>query len=195
MAGSADLETRGLVDQARGGDAEAFTALVRAHARNVLRICRRMLADEREAEECAQDAFLRAWGHLGRFEDRSGFSTWIHRIAVNEALQRLRRRRGAEVSIDDEREGSHLLARVEDWTTRPEYQLEQREVRRFLVERLAALPDPVRVAVVLRDVEGYSNQEVADALGVSLEAAKARVHRGRMRLHAEAQAWFRERRG
>ena len=195
MAGSSDLETPELVAQARAGDTAAFTALVRTHEHRVLAICRRMLADQREAEECAQDAFVQAWRHLDRFQDRARFSTWIHRIAINEALQRLRRRRSTEVSIDDTSSGESMLARVEDWTSRPEEQLHQQELRRFLAERLAHLPDPVRVAVVLRDVEGYSNQEVAELLEVSLEAAKARIHRGRMRLRADAQTWFRERSG
>jgi RNA polymerase sigma-70 factor, ECF subfamily len=195
MAGSSDLDTPVLVEQARAGDTAAFTALVRLHEQRVLGICRRMLADQREAEECAQDAFVQAWRHLDRFQDRARFSTWIHRIAVNEALQRLRRRRHAEVSIDDPSGGASVLARVEDWTSRPEAQLDQLELRRVLAERLTLLPDPVRAAVVLRDVEGYSNQEVAELLEVSLEAAKARIHRGRMRIRADLQAWFGDRRG
>jgi len=194
MAGSSDQETPALVELARAGDTTAFTVLVRAHERRVLALCRRMLADEREAEECAQDAFAQAWRHLDRFEDRARFSTWIHRIAVNEALQRLRRRRPAEVSLDGTAGGDRGLARVEDWTSRPERRLDQEELRRFLAQRLAQLPDSVRAAVVLRDVEGYSNQEVAELLGVTVEAAKARIHRARMRLRADAQSWFRDRR-
>jgi RNA polymerase sigma-70 factor (ECF subfamily) len=191
MAGSSDLEPPELVEQARAGNVAAFAALVRAHEHRVLAVCRRMLADPSEAEECAQDAFVQAWRHLDRFEDRARFSTWIHRIAVNEALQRLRRRRHATASIDDVG-GESLLGRVDDWTA-PEAQLDQQELRRFLSDRLALLPDLLRAAVVLRDVEGYTNQEVAELLDVSLEAAKARIHRGRMQLRADAQAWFRER--
>src|ERR671931_298109 len=195
MAGSPDVQDAELVKRARAGDVNAFTLLIRLHEGRVATLCRHLLPDPREAEECAQDAFIQAWRHLDRFQDRARFSTWIHRIAINEALLRLRRRRSTEVSIDDTSSGESMLARVEDWTSRPEEQLHQQELRRFLAERLAHLPDPVRVAVVLRDVEGYSNQEVAELLEVSLEAAKARIHRGRMRLRADAQTWFRERSG
>jgi RNA polymerase sigma-70 factor (ECF subfamily) len=193
MAGSPDLGAPQLVEQARAGDTAAFTTLLRIHERRVMAICRRLLIDPREAEECAQDAFVQAWRHLDRFQDRAAFSTWIHRIAVNEALQRLRRRQVTELSIDDASAGERVLARVEDRTSRPDAQLDARAFRQFLAERILDLPDPLRAAIVLRDVEGYSNQEVADLLEVSLEAAKARVHRARMRLRPEADVWIRNR--
>jgi RNA polymerase sigma-70 factor (ECF subfamily) len=178
-----------LVHAAQRGDAEAFTELVRRHERRVYNVCRRMLADAREAEECAQDAFVQAWRHLDRFAERAQLSTWLHRIAVNEALQRLRRRKVIEVDLDDHIAVLDLMRRVDDWSTRPDVQAEDAAFRAYLDERLMGLPDPLRVAVVLRDIEGLSNQEVAHALELSLPAAKARIHRGRMQLRAELTTW------
>ena len=178
-----------LVHAARDGDAEAFTELVRRHERRVHGVCRRLLVDAREAEECAQDAFVQAWRHLDRFAERAQLSTWLHRIAVNEALQRLRRRRAVEVNLDDHVGLLELMHPVTDWTTRPDVQTENAAFQSYLGERLMELPDPLRAAVVLRDVEGLSNQEVADALGLSLPAAKARIHLGRMQLRTELSNW------
>ena len=179
-----------LVHAARGGDESAFAELVRRHEHRVFGVCRRMLADSREAEECAQDAFVQAWRHLDRFAERAQLSTWLHRIAVNEALQRLRRRRVVEVGLDEHVGVVDLMRRVDDWSTRPDIHAQDAAFRAHLDHRLIELPDPLRVAVVLRDVEGLSNQEVADALELSLAAAKARIHRGRMQLRAELSSWI-----
>jgi len=179
-----------LVHAARGGDQHSFAELVRRHEHRVYGVCRRMLADPREAEECAQDAFVQAWRHLDRFAERAQLTTWLHRIAVNEALQRLRRRRVVEVDLEEHVGVLDLMRRVDDWSTRPDIRAEDAAFRAHLDERLMELPDQLRVAVVLRDVEGLSNQEVADALELSLAAAKARIHRGRMQLRAKLSNWI-----
>ena len=189
-AAVADDSDAELVHAARSGDEQAFAELVRRHEHRVYGVCRRMLADPREAEECAQDAFVQAWRHLNRFEERAQLSTWLHRIAVNQALQRLRRRRLVEVDLDDHIGVLDLMRRVDDWSTRPDIRAEDTAFRTHLDQRLMQLPDQLRVAVVLRDIEGLSNQEVADTLELSLPAAKARIHRGRMQLRAELSTWI-----
>ncbi|MGH2975024.1 MAG: RNA polymerase sigma factor [Solirubrobacterales bacterium] len=188
MSAESDPEGQ-LVAAARGGDTDAFTELVRRHEGHVLAVCRRMLADPHEAEECAQEAFLKAWRNLPRFQERAAFSTWMHRIAVNEALQQIRRRRAPQLSLDDDALAEHQRLQTDHAAPQPTDLAEQREVASFLDERLRALPDLLRSAVVLRDVEGYSNDEVASLLELSLPAAKARIHRGRMILRAELEQW------
>ncbi len=179
-----------LVHAARNGDQAAFADVVRRHERRVYGVCRRMLADPREAEECAQDAFVQAWRHLDRFAERAQLTTWLHRIAVNEALQRLRRRRVVEVDLDDHVGMLDLMHRVDDWSTRPDIRAEDAAFRAHLEQQLMTLPDQLRVAVVLCDIEGLTNQEVADTLDLSLAAAKARIHRGRMQLRAAISDWI-----
>lgn len=188
-----DRETALLV-RARGGDAEAFAELVRLLERRVRALLGRLLDDERDVDEAAQDTFVQAWRSLHRFRGEAAPFTWIYRIAVNEALQRTRRKRLDERSLD---EVPGLDGEAEPawggWPRAPDEAAEDRELAECLAERLRALPLDFRAPLVLRDVEGWSNQEVADALGLSLPAAKSRIHRARMQLRAELAAWLRER--
>jgi RNA polymerase sigma-70 factor (ECF subfamily) len=183
-----------LLARARGGDVEAFAELVRLLERRVRALLGRLLDDERDVEEAAQDTFLQAWRNLDRFRAEASPFTWIYRIAVNEALQRTRRKRLDLRSLDDV---AGLDASAEPswggWLRSPEEAVEGREAAAFLAERLRRLPFEFRAPVVLRDVEGWSNQEVADALGLSLAAAKSRIHRARMQLRQELDQWLRER--
>lgn len=163
-----------LVERAAAGDLDAFAELVRAYERRVASVLYRLLDDPRDVEEATQDVFVQAWRNLGRFRGDAQLFTWLYRIAVNEALMRRRRKR-PDVQELDER-----LAAAPD----PEPGL-----RDLLVRELAALPFEHRAAVVLRDVEGLTNAEVAEALGVSVAAAKSRIHRGRMQVRAAIAEW------
>jgi RNA polymerase sigma-70 factor, ECF subfamily len=165
---------RELVERAAAGDVDAFTELVRAHERRVASVLYRLLDDRRDVEEATQDVFVQAWRNLPRFRGHAQLFTWLYRMAVNEALMRTRRKR-AHVQELDER-----LAAAPD----PEPGL-----RDQLVRALAALPFEYRAAVVLRDVEGLTNAEVADALGISVAAAKSRIHRGRMQIRDTLSEW------
>ncbi|MGH2921781.1 MAG: RNA polymerase sigma factor [Gaiellaceae bacterium] len=158
---------RELVEQATAGDVDAFGELVRLYERRIASVLYRLLDDRRDVEEATQDVFVQAWRNLRRFRGDSQLFTWLYRIAVNEALMRRRRKR-VDVQELDER-----LAAAPD----PDPAL-----RDLLVRELAALPFEFRAAVVLRDVEGLTNAEVAEALGVSVAAAKSRIHRGRMQI-------------
>jgi RNA polymerase sigma-70 factor (ECF subfamily) len=159
---------------ARAGDVEAFAEFVRRYERRVRSVLFRLLDDARDVEEAAQDVFVQAWRHLDSFRGDAAVFTWLYRIAVNEALQR-RRRRQLQTTELEERD-----AVVED-------EPEVREAGTVLLAKLRELPEEYRAPVVLRDVEGLSNEEVAYILGISVAAVKSRVHRGRMQLRAAFQ--------
>jgi RNA polymerase sigma-70 factor (ECF subfamily) len=167
-------DDRELVERARAGDLDAFRELVLTYERRVASVLYRLLDDPRDVEEATQDVFVQAWRNLHRFRGNAQLFTWLYRIAVNEALMRKRRKRHDLQELDDR------LAAAPD----PEPGL-----RDLLVRALAALPFEHRAAVVLRDVEGLSNVEVAEALGISVAAAKSRIHRGRLQIRDALAAW------
>jgi RNA polymerase sigma-70 factor (ECF subfamily) len=177
----AQVDDARLVELARADDVEAFGELVHRYERRVGAVLARLLPDERDVEEALQDTFLKAWRSLDRFRSESALFTWLYRIAVNEALQRLRKRQDELRELDE-------LADPVDAVEPPDL-----ELRSFLSARVNALPIEYRTALVLRDIEGLSNQEVADALGVSLAAAKSRIHRARLQLRSELEEWERRR--
>lgn len=171
------LSERELLDRARAGDLEAFAEFMRAFERRIRAVCYRLLDDARDVDEAVQDTFVQAWRNLERFRGDAAPYTWLYRIAVNESLMRRRRKTLPT---------SELQETVVPDCADP---FAAADARAFLVERLRALPDDYRVAVVLRDVEGLSNEEVAEALEITLAAAKSRIHRGRMQLRAELEQW------
>ena len=172
-------DERRLVEQARAGDLEAFAELVRNYERRVRGLLVRLLEDPRDVEEATQDTFVQAWRALDRFEGRASVFTWLYRIAVNEALMRRRRASPQTQELDEAAERS--LAQPGE---RP---VETAELRDFLAARIGALPFEYRAPLVLRDLEGLSNTEVAEALGISVAAAKSRLHRARMTIRAELE--------
>ena len=179
-ARAGDTEAR-LVDAARAGDTEAFAEIVRRHERRLRLVLVRLLGDDRDAEEATQDAFVLAWRHLDRYRADAALFTWLYRIGVNEALARKRRKRLTTVDLAaSETQSASRVPR----DTQPESSAEASETRAQVEQALAGLPDDYREAVVLRDLAGLSNEEVADALGLTLAAAKSRIHRGRMQLRA-----------
>jgi RNA polymerase sigma-70 factor, ECF subfamily len=176
-------DDRRLIEQARAGDLDAFAALVRSYERRVRGLLVRLLDDSRDVEEATQDTFVQAWRALDRFQGRSAVFTWLYRIAVNEALMRRRRAIPPAQEFDEAVERSPLRLRQDP--------VETAELGRFLLARIRALPFDYRAPLVLRDLEGLSNAEVADALGVSVAAAKSRIHRARMTIRAELEEWER----
>jgi RNA polymerase sigma-70 factor (ECF subfamily) len=176
-----------LIARARAGDLDAFREFITAYERRVRAVLARLLDDERDVDEATQDAFVQAWRNLDRFRGDAQPFTWLYRIAVNEALMRLRRKRLSETELDEGAERI-LSGRVADQDA-PEAAARNEELRRFLISWLKELPPEYRAPLVLRDVEGLSNQEVADVLGLSLAAAKSRIHRARMQIRAELERW------
>jgi RNA polymerase sigma-70 factor, ECF subfamily len=168
-----------LVRLAREGDLEAFAEIVRRHERRVRTVLLRILDDPRDVEEAVQDAFVQAWRNLDRYRGEAALFTWLYRIGVNAALARARRKEHATTDLDSlEAEGATGVPA----DALPESAAEAHDLHARVVAALAELPFEQREAVVLRDLAGLSNQEVADALGVSLAAAKSRIHRGRLAL-------------
>ena len=183
VTGSESSE-RALIRRARAGDHDAFAELVMSHADRVYGALRRFGLDLDEADEVAQEVFVRAWRGLSRFEERSQFSTWLYRIAFNEAQRRLSRRPTARAAPDPDREDDPILALPESPELGPDAQTLEREFEVALEEALDQLPADWRTAVVLRDIEGLSTHDAAEIVGVREAAFKSRLHRGRMQLRA-----------
>jgi RNA polymerase sigma-70 factor (ECF subfamily) len=172
-----------LIGRARSGDEDAFGELVGRHADRVYGALRRFGLDPGEADEVAQEVFLRAWRGLPQFQERAQFSTWLYRIAFNEAQRRLSRR--APPRVEPEPAGPDPVSSLpESPQLGPESQALDREFEQTLTTALAQLSPEWRAAVILRDIEGLSTQEAADAVGVRPAAFKSRLHRGRMQLRA-----------
>jgi RNA polymerase sigma-70 factor (ECF subfamily) len=174
---------RELIGRARGGDQDAFAELVMSHADRVYGALRRFGLDASEADEVAQEVFVRAWRGLARFEERAQFSTWLYRIAFNEAQRRLSRRPPPRAEPNEDREDP-VLALAESPELGPEARTLDREFERMLQRALDQLPAEWRAAVVLRDIEGLSTQAAAEIVGVREGAFKSRLHRARMQLRA-----------
>jgi RNA polymerase sigma-70 factor (ECF subfamily) len=183
-------EERALIARARAGDESAFAELVTEHSARVYGALRRFGLDAHEADEVAQEVFVRAWRGLARFEERSRFSTWLYRIAFNEAQRRLARRPRATASSRPDDEDA-IAALPDAVGTGPEAHTLDREFEQMLDRALAELPDDLRAAVVLRDLEGLSTEEAAAVAGVRQAAFKSRLHRGRMQLRALLEPYLR----
>jgi RNA polymerase sigma-70 factor (ECF subfamily) len=143
-----------------------------------------------------QDAFLKAYGNLSQFQGQSKFYTWLVRIAVNEALMKLRRRRPERtVSLDQDVETDEdtIPREVADWSPNPEQQYNQAELRELLQKTIQGLPAGFRTVFVLRDVEGLSTEETAEALGLSIPAVKSRLLRARLQLRERLNKYFKRR--
>lgn len=171
------IEEQELVALAASGDDAAFSELVRIHQHEVYTVALRMVTDRDLAYDVAQDAFVRAWRAIGQFRGDAKFSTWMHRIAVNTALtHRERRKRNRTEALD-----AMYYEPVADGLT-PERAGESAAARATLEEALADLADPLRAVVVMKDVYGWSHAEISDELGITVTAAKVRLHRGRKAL-------------
>jgi RNA polymerase sigma-70 factor (ECF subfamily) len=179
-----------LIRRARNGDEDAFEELVMLHADRVQGALRRFGLDAAEADEVAQEVFLRAWRGLGRFEGRAQFSTWLYRIAFNEAQRRLSHRPLPRAEPDPGRDDP-IVSLPESPSLSPEAQTLDHEFEQTLERALEQLPMEWRAAVVLRDIEGLSTQEAAEIAGVGEAALKSRLHRGRMQLRALLEPYLR----
>ena len=179
-----------LIRTARAGDQDAFAELVATHADRVYGALRRFGLDAMEADEVSQEVFVRAWRGLPRFEERARFSTWLYRIAFNEAQRRLSRRSPPRAEPEPDRDDPIVLLR-ESPHLGPDAQALDREFEQTLGRALQQLPADWRAAVVLRDIEGLSTQEAAEIVGVREAALKSRLHRGRMQLRALLEPYLR----
>jgi len=191
-----NMDELALVEAAKKGDIGAFEELVRRYDRNVFRIAQHITQNREDAEDVVQDAFLKAYGNLAQFQGQSKFYTWLVRIAVNEALMKLRRRRPERtVSLDQDVETDEdtIPREVADWSPNPEHQYNQAELRDLLQKTIQGLPAGFRTVFVLRDVEGLSTEETAEALGLSIPAVKSRLLRARLQLRERLNKYFKRR--
>jgi RNA polymerase sigma-70 factor, ECF subfamily len=183
-AATTGMADHDLVELARGGSQEAFEALVLRHGDRLHATLRSFGLTTTEADDVAQETLLRAWRGLSGFEGRSGFFTWVYRIAFNEAQRRLARRPPPAEQSDD------ALERVADSRPATHAAVEQRELARALDHALRRLAPELRAPVLLRDVEGRSTSEAAAILDLNAAALKSRLHRGRMALREQLAAYL-----
>jgi RNA polymerase sigma-70 factor (ECF subfamily) len=181
----AGFDESALVAQAKAGDQNAFAELVNRYERKVYRLAKNITRNDEDAEDVLQDAFLKAYTHLDNFKGDSKFYTWIVRIAVNEALMRLRKRKtDRSVPLDEPVElGEETVTReIAVWDDNPEQRYSQEEWRRILDEAVDTLKPDFRTVFVLRDIEELSTEETAETLGISVPAVKSRLLRARLAL-------------
>jgi RNA polymerase sigma-70 factor (ECF subfamily) len=187
-----------LVERVRSGDVLAYNDLVRKYDRQVFRIAQHITQNREDAEDVMQDAFLKAYEKLDQFQGNSKFYTWLVRIAVNESLMRLRKRRsGKTVSIDEdiETDEGSVPRDLADWAPNPEQNYSQTELAEILRKTIQGLPQGFRIVFVLRDVEGLSTEETAETLGLSIPAVKSRLLRARLQLRERLSRYFRRNKG
>lgn len=174
---------RDVVERAKGGDAEAFAELVRRHGPRVRRLARSLVRGDADADDLAQEAFVRAHQALPRFDGRSEFFTWIYRIAVNLSLNHARAQRVRKgVSVDEPGVESAIADVSESRISDPEKILNRQRMARALVEEVEKLPDGLRVTLSMVCLEGMPQDEVAEVLGCSTGTIGWRVHEARRRL-------------
>jgi RNA polymerase sigma-70 factor (ECF subfamily) len=179
------LDDERLVALAQDGDRSAFDVLAERHSTRLRRVLFRITRDCDAAYDAVQEALIRAWRNIGRFEGRSRFSTWLTRIGINEAYRGLRRGAEEPLELSDQ-----VGERIPAWGNRPDEIFESREFLQAVDRALGELPMDYRTAVTLRDVEGLSTAEAAEVLGIGERALKSRVHRGRMALRAKLDDYF-----
>jgi len=182
-----------LVGAAKGGDISAFETLVGRYERKIFRLAQNITQNREDAEDAMQESFLKAYEHLDEFQGNSRFYTWLVRIAVNQALMKLRRRRPNVVSLDQEVDtGEDMMPReVEDWGPSPEDRYGQTELAGILGKVIGELDPPFRIVFQLRDIEELSTEETAEALGLSVPAVKSRLLRARLKLREKLNQYFR----
>ena len=178
-----------LVERARAGDRNAFDELVRLHADRLYAVLLRFTGNPEDAEEAMQEAFVRAWRRLEAFEGRSQFFTWLYRIGMNETKRRAERRPPPGRTVSTE---VQAIDEVRDERPGPEDAAEQRELRRALEQAIQALEPKYRMALVLRDIEGLSTAEAAEAMELKEAAFKSRLHRARLAVREAVDEYLAE---
>jgi RNA polymerase sigma-70 factor, ECF subfamily len=182
-----------VVAQARLGDAKAFSELLRRYEGKIFRLALHITQNREDAEDVLQESFLKAYEHLDQFQGQSKFYTWVVRIAVNQALMKLRKRKSdRSVSLDETIDtGEDTVAReIAGWDENPEQQYSREELSRILGGAVEDLAPIYRAVFVLRDIDELSTEETADALGLSVPAVKSRLLRARLQLRDKLTRFF-----
>ena len=189
------LDEAALVERAKSGEGWAYTELVARYNRKIFRMAKQITQSDEDAEDVMQEAFFKAYQHLGDFHGNSKFYTWLVRIAVNEALMKLRKRKSDRtVSLDEELDtGEETITReIAVWDGDPEQRYSQTELKVILDEAIEGLKPAFRTVFVLRDVEELSTEETAESLGLSIPAVKSRLLRARLELREKLTRMFKK---
>jgi len=187
------FDEAGLVAKAKAGDSSAFSELVEHYQRRVFRMAKQITQNEEDAEDVLQETFLKAYSHLEDFQGNSKFYTWLVRIAVNEALMKLRKRRSDKtVPLDDPIDtGEDVVVReIAVWEDDPEQRYSREELGAILDDAIQSLKPAYRTVFVLRDIEELSIEETAEVLGLSISAVKSRLLRARLQLREKLTRLF-----
>jgi len=180
----------------RAGDKEEFARMVETYSGLIYRLAFKMLNNPEDAEDILQETFIKAYRNLKGFDGRASLSTWLYRIATNEALMKLRKKNPNYISIDEPvetNEGEREPLQIVDWCCLPEGELMNAESKAYLDKAIDSLPQTLKVVFLLRDIEGLSTQEVVETLNLSETAVKTRLSRARLRLREELSAYYAER--
>ncbi len=190
-----NLQDQALIEKINAGDYQAFESLVNLYEGKVYRLAIRMLRNQEDAEDALQETFLQVYRGLKSFEGRSNFSTWLFRLATNVCLMKIRHRETEpptmlplEDYLPQHEEGD--LPSIQAWPEKPEQILLTKESREKMMEALEKLPADYRAVFILRDMEGFSNAETGEALGISVAAVKSRLHRARIALRGMLADYF-----
>jgi len=182
------------LESLKAGDREAFASLVDETSGHIYRVALQILGNEQDAEDVLQETYIKAFRALPDFEGRSRLTTWLYRIAVNEALMMVRKRKPQAISVEEsnsfDAEAESDSMEIVDWCCLPEGELLSSESRGFLDQAVQNLPVNLRVVFVMRDLEGLSIQDTAEALGLSENNVKTRLLRARLRLRQELSVYF-----
>lgn len=184
-----------LLEALHHGDRAAFAQLVELHSPAVYRLALQILKDPAEAEDILQETFIKAFRYLPNFDGRSSLATWLYRIATNEALMLLRKRKFDTISIEQPAQTEDDLQeplQIEDWTNLPEDELLSAETRQYVQQAIEALPETLRIVFTLREFEGLSTLETAQILNISEAAVKTRLSRARLQLREQLTEYFHE---
>jgi len=191
-------DDRELLTRAQAGDMSAFESLVDRHEDQVYGLALRMTRSEADAAEITQDTFLSAYQHLSEFRGEAAFGSWVHRIAANNALMRLRRQKVVDI-VSDELAGPEFTERgsladgpESDWSKRADDKILEDELGRAIQAATDALPEGYREVFLLKDVEGLSYEEISEMVGISIPAVKSRLHRARLALREAIDAFYKE---
>jgi RNA polymerase sigma-70 factor (ECF subfamily) len=193
VTSQAGVDESVLVAQARDGEMQAFSSLVRRYEGKIFRLAMHITQNREDAEDVLQETFLKAYEHLEQFKGDSKFYTWIVRIAVNQALMKLRRRRTDKtVSMDETIDtGEDTVVReIAAWDEDPEQRFSREEIGEILDGAIESLEPIYRSVFMLRDVEDLSTEETAEALGLSVPAVKSRLLRARLQLREKLTRFF-----
>ena len=177
-----------LVERCKKGDFQACEELVNRFERRIYNHALHILSDPSEAEEVLQDTFLNAFKNIDKYSSDGGFDRWLYKIATNNCLMRVRKKKAQPtVCLDEPLQlgDSSIQTEVADWSTQPDQALLNDEVKELINKAISQLPEDYRVVLLLHDIEGLSNNEIVDVLSLSLPAVKSRLHRARLFIRSE----------